>query len=133
MALAFGTSPVHRMLGIELRERSPAGAELSMPVVREHLQEEGVVQGGILTALADAAAVYLLLPDLGEGRSMTSIELKINFLHPARLGAGELRARAEPLQIGRTIAVCRSMVTQGGRSVAHAIGTYLFRDARPPA
>ena len=128
---AFGRSPVHRMLGLELRKRDAAGAELALAVREEFLQEEGVVQGGILSALADAAAVYVLLPDVPPDRTMTSVEFKMNFLRPALLGRGELVARSELIRGGRTLALCRTVVEQAGRPVAEGLFTYLFSDLRP--
>ena len=68
---AFERTPVNRWLGFRLVSRSAQRVELEQDVREEMLQEAGVVQGGLLTALADTAAVYLLWPDLGEARAMT--------------------------------------------------------------
>ena len=122
---SFGHGPFHRWLGLELLGRSSAAAETRLCVRPEFLQEEGVVQGGILSALADATAVYLLMPELAPGASLTSIEFQVHFLRPAQLAAGALHARADLVQGGRTLAVCRSVVSQAGESVAEALLTYL--------
>lgn len=121
------------MLKLELLGRSSERAEIRMPIERHYLQEEGVVQGGILSALADATAVYLLFAELTDELSLTSIEFKISFLRPALPARGDLFARAEPIKRGRTIAVCRSVVSQDGRPVAEALLTYLFSAAREAA
>ena len=125
---AFEFSPVHKLLGFELLERSERHAVIRMQPLPEHIQEEGVVQGGIVTALADATAVYITLPDLPAARTMTSIEFKLNFLRPALLEAGELVARAETIQKGRTVVLARSTVEQAGREVATGLFTYLLLD-----
>lgn len=129
----FEKSPVHRLLGFELVARTPSGAEIRMPVRREFIQEEGVVQGGILTALADAAAVYVLLPDLPADQGMTSIELKLNFLRPAVEGQGDLVARSTLVKRGKTIALLKSEVFQDGKAVAEGLFTYLFLERADPA
>ncbi len=129
-ARTFGDSPVHRMLGLELLARSKEAAELRLPLKRDFMQEEGVVQGGILATLADAACVYLLLPDLGQEESLTSIEFKVNFLAPATLERGALHARAEPIRRGRRISVCRATVNQSNGAVLEGLFTYLVSPAR---
>ena len=45
-------------------------------------KEGGVVHGGIISTLADSAAVYTLHPYLTEKQSMASIQVKMNFLSP---------------------------------------------------
>jgi uncharacterized protein (TIGR00369 family) len=120
------STPVNRFLGFSLVACDEAGAELAMPPRQEHLQEKGVVQGGILTALADTAAVYALLPRLPPELDMTGVELKMNFLRPALADRGELRARSRVVQRGRRIGVCQVEVFQAGRPVALGTFTYLF-------
>ena len=118
------------MLGLELLGRSATHAEARLQVREEFLQEEGVVQGGILAALADATAVYLLMPTLTREQTMTSIEFKLNFLRPALLSAGPLLARCDLIQRGRRIALARTLVDQGGHTVASGLFTYLFSEQR---
>ncbi|MFT5290435.1 MAG: hypothetical protein ACI8QS_001233 [Planctomycetota bacterium] len=124
----FEFSAVHHMLGLELQERSSSHAVITMEPRPEFLQEEGVVQGGILTALADAAAVYVTLPDLPAERTMTSIEFKLNFLRPALLESGTLTARSKLIKGGRTITLVKSTVTQGDREIATGLFTYMLMD-----
>ena len=113
------------MLGLELLDHSATEARVRLPVRPDFLQEEGVVQGGILAALADATAVYLLMEGAPAERSMTSIEFKLNFLSAARLERGALEARATIVRRGRRIVLCRSVVEQDGRPVAQGLFTYL--------
>jgi uncharacterized protein (TIGR00369 family) len=127
----FDATPVNRMLGFVLQERSAARVVVDLPVRAEFLQEEGVVQGGLLTALADTAAVYLLWPDLPPHRAMTGLGCSMQFLSSGRLEEAPLRATAVPLRLGRTVAVCETVVEQGGRLVAKGTFTFLVRDRAP--
>lgn len=127
---AFAATPCNRWFGFRLRHRSPERVELELPVRGEFLQEAGVVQGGILTALADAAAVQLLWPDLGPARTMTGTGCSLQFLASATAAGGPLLATATPLRIGRMLAVCESVVQQDGRLVAKGTFTFLLRDRR---
>jgi uncharacterized protein (TIGR00369 family) len=124
----FG-SPAHEWLGLEPLERSASAAEIRLSVRPEFLQEEGVVQGGILAALLDATCVYALYPELGPEDRMTSVEFKLNFLGPARADGPALLARAETIRSGRTIALVRATATQDGRTVATGLFTYLYTRA----
>ncbi len=124
----FEFSAVHHLLGLALQERSASHAVITMEPRPEFLQEEGAIQGGILTALADAAAVYVTLPDLPPERSMTSIEFKLNFLRPALLEGGTLTAQSKLIKGGRTVALVKSMVTQGDREIATGLFTYMLMD-----
>ncbi|HEU4420717.1 MAG TPA: PaaI family thioesterase [Planctomycetota bacterium] len=123
----FESTPCNRWFGFVLRHRSPDRVELELPVRAEFLQEEGVVQGGLLTALADTAAVWLLWPDLGPRRSMSGIECKMNFLGAATASGKPLVAVASVLRKGSTIAVCESVIHQGDRLVAKGTFTFLQR------
>ncbi|MCA8966760.1 MAG: PaaI family thioesterase [Planctomycetes bacterium] len=130
-AAVFARTPCNRFLGIELVDASRERVELSLPVRDEFLQEEGVVQGGILTALADMAAVYLLWPYLPADRAMTGTGCAMQFLAGASVADGPLRAVATPLRVGSTVAVCESELFQGGRRVAKGTFTFLLRERRP--
>lgn len=129
-AEAFASTPVHRLLGFTCRETTPERCVVAMSVRHEHLQETGVVQGGILTSLADTAAVHLLWPFLPADRSMIGTDAAMHFLAAAHPDAGELLATATALRRGGTLAVVESVVTQGDRLVAKGTFTFLLRAAR---
>jgi uncharacterized protein (TIGR00369 family) len=122
----FGHSPVHGWLGMELVSRSATACEIRLPVRPEFLQQEGALQGGILSSLADASAVYVLLPDLPPERSLTSVEFKLNFLSPGRPDGGDLTGHGKLIRRGRKLAVCEAEVHQGTRVLARGLFTYLF-------
>lgn len=131
MTTPFADVPVHRWLGLVLRERSPQRAIVELPVRPELLQGTGIVQGGLLTALADTAAVQLVWPDLGADRTLTGIDCQLQFLGPGRHSAEPLVATATPLRVGATIVVAEAVVTQGARLVAKGTFTFLLRARRP--
>jgi len=79
----FSNVPVNHHFKYDLISRSSEEAVVSMEVLPDYLQEEGFVQGGIISAVADTAAVYTFYPDLDVNQTMTSVEFKMNFLRPA--------------------------------------------------
>jgi len=127
----FSAVPVNRFFRYELVSRSDREATVRMQPREEFLQEEGRVQGGILSALADTAAVYVFFPDLPEEKRMTSVEFKVNFLGAALPGNGPLVARATVVRRGRRIGVCDVEVSQGRRVILKGLFTYLFYDRTP--
>jgi uncharacterized protein (TIGR00369 family) len=123
-------SEVNRLLALKLESRTLKTAEVSMPVRQAYDRGAGVIQGGIISSLADATAVAVLMPNKPFGRAMTSIEFKLNFLRPALVGAGPLLGRAVIVRSGHTVAVCEVDVTQGDEMVAKGLFTYLYFDPR---
>jgi uncharacterized protein (TIGR00369 family) len=125
--LQFESIPINAALKLEMT-RTPGAAEVRMPIQAWFGQEGSVVHGGIITTVADTAAVYAIFPDLDEARSMTSIELKINFLRPARLDGETIVATSRVIKKGRTVAICAVDVHQGEAQVATGLFTYLIRE-----
>jgi uncharacterized protein (TIGR00369 family) len=123
---SFHQVPINRHLGFEVVARSPEGASILLPVRAEFVQEEGVIHGAIISAVADTSAVYVFHPDLAANETMTSIEFKINFLRPALAHRGPLLARSRLIQRGGRIGVCDVEVTQDSKLVAKGSFTYLF-------
>jgi uncharacterized protein (TIGR00369 family) len=122
----YSQTPVNRHFHFRLVSWSSGGAVVSMELLPDYLQEEGIVQGGIIGAIADNAAVYSFLPDLGKDESITSIEFKLNFLRPATLEQGPLTASSKIIRRGRRVGVCEVEVRQSDNMIAKGTFTYLF-------
>lgn len=87
-----------------------------------HRHEGGVVQGGIITQIADAAMGMSLLTRQDEGMANTTIELKINFIHP--VVEGRLRAVGRVVDIRNTLLFSEAdVLDEQGRLVARASST----------
>jgi uncharacterized protein (TIGR00369 family) len=128
---SFSNIPINRHLGFKLISRSSESASISMEPQPQFLQEEGIIHGAIVTALADTAAVYIFHPGLSPDVTMTSIEFKLNFLSPALLDGGTITARSSLVRKGRKIGVCDVDVMQGDRHIAKGLFTYLFYERKP--
>jgi uncharacterized protein (TIGR00369 family) len=123
----FALAPVNRFFGSRLVHKSAERVEVRAPVSVAVTQEYGIVQGGVVSALADTAAVYLLIPEAMDRGAVSGVEFKMNFMRPALPDGGELVAVATPLRIGGTLAVCSVDVLQDGRHLARGIFTYLIK------
>lgn len=125
----FCQVPVNQHLGFELRVLDENVAEIALPVQPWFGQETGVVQGGLIGALADTAAAHSVVRSLEPGQRPTGIEYKINFLRPGRLGGGPLVARAKLVRRGRTICLCDVDVDQDGALIAKGLFTFMILPA----
>lgn len=96
-----------------------------MPLQHLFVQEEGVVHGGVLTTLADTAAVYTVYPFLEVGQTMSNIEFKLNFLRPVFIDDGSVTAKAKLVRQGNRVALVQVDVHQARRLVAKGLFTYL--------
>ena len=128
-AIDFGRVPANRHFGFSLLSLSRGKAEVAMPLKRFFLQEEGIVHGGVLTTLADTAAVYTILPFLDDSETMTSVEFKMNFLRPVSIDDSSVTAKAKLVRRGRRVALAEVDVFQARRLVAKGMFTYLVSES----
>lgn len=116
--------PAATLIGMRLASFAAGEAVVLLDAGAAHGNPMGTVQGGILAALADAAMGWAYMTTLGEGESYTTLEMKVNFLRPAR--SGPLTARARVLSAGRTIGLVECAVLgDGDKLVAHGVSTCL--------
>ena len=76
--------PFAELLDIRPGESAHGVGTAFMTVADKHRQRAGAVQGGILVALADYAFFRACRSVLKEGEHAVTIELKLNFIAPAR-------------------------------------------------
>jgi 1,4-dihydroxy-2-naphthoyl-CoA hydrolase len=120
--LVHRAMPLTATLGITCDEWSPARVVLSLDHRPELCTAGGLMHGGAVMALADAAgggAAHLNLPD---GATATStIESKTNFLGAVR--EGTVTASSTVLHRGRSTIVVETVLQQGERLVAKTTQT----------
>lgn len=124
----FEEVPIVRLLGLRLVHADEERAEVAMDADRAFAQDTGLVQGGLVTALADAAAATLVLRRAQPGTTATGTSIDLDFLRPSIPGGPPLHAEARMEKDGRRLALVRVDVRQGDERVA--VGT--FRFARLP-
>lgn len=120
-----GNSPVNRYLGAQVALTETGHVVVHCPVQEHFIQETGVVQGGILSAVADQAAGLCALTVLKTGEMTAGIEFKVNFLAPARF-PGLLVAEGKVRKRGGKIAVVDAEITHDNQLVLTGIFTFLI-------
>jgi acyl-coenzyme A thioesterase 13 len=112
-------SPVSQHLGMNLVEFGRGEAAYEMPVREELSNPLGVIQGGVATALADAAmaaATTTILDDEEIQRSaITTVDIFARFIRPVNLkGAKCLRADAKVIRAGSQLVWAEADVLADG-------------------
>ena len=123
-------APIDRYAGIRLMAAGDGQVVFSLPVHPGLVQELGTVFGGVIALLAKSAtgaAVQTIAP---AGTGYTALDLKVNFLRPARAEGGELIATGSVTHRGRRLSIANAVVTYRGRRIAIATGTTAL--APPP-
>lgn len=116
-------SPYQRFLGLELVRSEPGLVEIKLPFKEDFLRAEGSdwYHGGVVAALIDIAGDYALWTEVGNG--LPTIDLRVDWLRPARRGA--LFAIGKAVKVGRTVCCADIEVRdEQGTLVAVGRGTY---------
>jgi uncharacterized protein (TIGR00369 family) len=117
------SSPYERFLGVTLVRSEKGLVEMRLPFRDEFLREDGSdwYHGGVVSALIDIAGDYAIATETGEG--VPTVDLRIDFLRPAR--RGDLMAISRTLRVGRRIGVADIEVRDAaGQVVAVGRGVY---------
>jgi len=113
-----------QMLGARISEAEPGRVVLELEAGPRHRHGGGVVQGGVITQIADAAMGMSLATLQEDGLWNTTIELKINFIRPVI--SGRIRAVGRVVEIKQTLMFGEAdVLDEQGRLVARASSTCL--------
>ena len=109
-------------LGARITEAEPGRVVLELEAGPEHRHGGGVVQGGVITQIADAAMGMSLGTLQEDGLWNTTVELKINFIRPVI--SGRIRAVGRIVEMKQTLFFCEAdVLDEQGRLVARASST----------
>src|ERR671934_2358554 len=109
-------------LGARITEATPGRVVLELVAGPRHRHGGGVVQGGVITQIADAAMGMSLATLQPDGIWNTTVELKINFIRPAV--EGRLRAVGRVVDMGDALLFSEAdVLDERGRLVARASST----------
>jgi uncharacterized protein (TIGR00369 family) len=126
--LRVDRSPFHRLLGLELVGAGDGTVEMRLPWRDElgRADDSDWYHGGVISALIDIAGDYAIASKLG--RAVATIDLRVDYLRPAR--RGELRARARAVKIGRTVGVA-DVELHDAQGALVAVGRCAYATAGP--
>ena len=126
---AFAQVPYVKFLGLELGEIGKGDVSIYLDVRDELKQNQGVVHGGAIASLIDTASAFAVLTEIDVIERVTTTDLTIHYLRPAR--AGRLVARARIIRSGRRLFVLRVDVYDDQQKlIATALTTYIRIDTK---
>jgi uncharacterized protein (TIGR00369 family) len=116
--------PIATLLGMGLVSVEPGQAVLEYGIDEKHANSMGTLHGGVLCAIADTAMGVAFYTVLSEEESLTTLELKINFLKP--VWNGKLIASARVVKRGKTTGLVEcDVLDEKNQLIARASSTYM--------
>ncbi len=98
----FSEAPISRLIGFEVAPEKGDGKTLvALEAGEKHANPMGRVHGGVISALADAAMGTAYGRVLLDEEDFSTIELKVNFMRPVKIG--RILATARIVQRGLRI------------------------------
>jgi uncharacterized protein (TIGR00369 family) len=122
---------IHHLTGMTVTRVAEGAVEMTMPASEWLSSPARRLQGGAITALADATLQGAMLTTVPAGTALAGLDIKVNFLRPVDGDGRELGAVAEVEHSGRTLAIARGRVTNAdGKPVMLATGTGMYLPGR---
>jgi uncharacterized protein (TIGR00369 family) len=117
--------PFNRHLGLRGESVRPGACVVSLAVREEFVGDprRPALHGGVISSLIDTAGGLAAWSALLPGESVSTVDLRVDYLEPAGLGA-DLRASAELVRKGTRVCHVRVAVTQGDVLVAEGRGVF---------
>jgi acyl-CoA thioesterase len=119
----LAANPFIKFVGIQVPQLGKGYARFVLPFKPELANTIGLMQGGVIAALADEAVAFALYSLVAEGETFNTVEMKINFLGAVK--DGDVSAEAHIAKRGRTISLGEFEVRQADRLVAKGLCTYI--------
>jgi len=116
-----------KVLGYKVLDIEAGHARTSLAIKQKHISPSGMTHGGVLSAFVDFSMGAALFKALPKGCFCSTIEFKINYISPVRLGEtilGDARIK----YLGKSHAVIECHVfrpkEEARKDIAMALGTY---------
>jgi uncharacterized protein (TIGR00369 family) len=120
-------------LGMVYHAHGDGWCELALPYDPRLVGDEatGILASGPILSLMDTASAASMHITLGEFRSSATLDLRIDYLRPARVGATVI-GRGECYRVTRAIAFVRGYAHDGDPDdpLANVAATFMFTDAK---
>lgn len=126
--------PHNRALGLGVLDFRHKSGEVWMrlPYAEELVgnPDDGVLHGGAITSLMDAACGMAVMVRLGQGAAIATLDLRIDYLKPAAAGR-DVVAHTECYKLTRHVAFVRGLAHCGDEAdpIAAVAATFMRKDA----
>jgi len=123
------------LVGYQVLEIEPGRARTALTIEDKHISPAGVTHGGVLSTFVDFSMGAALFRALPKGHRCSTIEFKMNYLSPVKLGE-TIVAEAKMKFQGKSHAVMECHVfrpkEETRKDIAMAVGTYNVYPVKKP-
>jgi len=118
-------SPYFSHLSMSMTDIGVGFSVFELVIHRYHWHPFDSVHGGVIASAIDSAAFWAMHFDLTDpAASLTSVDLKLNYLAP--VASGKLVARGRRIKLGRTLGYAEADVkTESGKLISHGTSTLM--------
>jgi uncharacterized protein (TIGR00369 family) len=109
--------PLHRFLGMQLRDAADPAAGVWFPVAAPAQNQAELLHGGVVYTFLDVASYLALLPHLSDDEHAVTHDVAASLLRPVSAGK-EVHITGSVLRRGRAVAFMRAEATVDGEIVA---------------
>lgn len=109
--------PLNRHLGLRLIDEHDPAQGVELTVGEQHINNVGVMHGGVYPSCLDVAAYLAVVPHLAEGTHATTVSNSTAIARGAKLG-DVIQFRGELTKLGRTLVFVTSSATKNGETIA---------------
>lgn len=135
LARVTNSAGIFQLLGIHIEAAQNGIGRVRVKVDERLMHPQLIVHGGVIFTLADTAMSMAILSVNPPGTRTGTIEAKINYLQPVRIG--ELLAEASIVYQGRSTAVLEAtvfnIVDGEQQAIARLLGTFSVARPKNPA
>ncbi len=122
----MASSPLVRLLGIEILRMDHGHVRLSMKVEEKHLNSLKTIHGGVIAALNDVACGIAVNTLLVPNATSVSLDLRVEFISP--ISQGVVTVEGWVTEKKTQVAFAQSRVTdEKGRLLSTASATYFVK------
>ncbi|MFC9681773.1 PaaI family thioesterase [Streptomyces sp. NPDC056948] len=118
--------PIGQLLNFKVTEAEPGRAVIEFVPDERHENLIGVVAGGVAGTVLDAAMWIAVQASLEDKSVVSTVSMSMNFMRRLSREAGNVRAVARTLHVGRSTATAEAWLEDGsGRRYAQATASFL--------
>src|SRR5262245_39963673 len=122
----YFVSPLHAHFGLTLDAVEDGKVVVGLNGKREFLNAYDVMAGSVITGMIDSALLQAVKTRCGASDFLTTLEIKVNFLAPAK--GTKFRCEAKVIRTGVSTGVAHAVVTDAdGEAVARARSSFGVR------
>jgi uncharacterized protein (TIGR00369 family) len=116
--------PILQLLGIRMVEVEHGRVVFEVTPAEQHYNGMGVAHGGLAATLMDSALGVAINSAAPEGKTFTTLELKVNYTRPITVATGPIRCEGTVIHVGgRTATAEARIVDRAGKLYAHGTTT----------